>query len=269
MIKTYGYHTLILLVPVWIFIDGLPNLLPVLRVTGCLVCVSIGILTLLTRSKWMSRLLAAVAFSAGGMYLTFVISRFLVMNEGISFEVFLQQHEPMAFLLYFLICLLQPILLPIPEMVTVMGASAVIGPFNAFLIGFFGTITGIMIMFWMARTGGIKLVKRFIKETHLKRYHDYVQKNESWILILLFVIPVLPDEIICVGAGLSGVRFSRFFLIAASSKLFTSLILAYSVELVAFFSLSIEDLLLLASGGIVILTGLVWVAKRLMTKTSK
>ncbi|MGM0803800.1 MAG: hypothetical protein ACQET8_03620 [Bacillota bacterium] len=77
-----------------------------------------------------------------------------------------------------------------------------------------------------------------------------ITMNMQFLIItrrLIIIIPVLPDEIICIGAGLSGVRFKRFLPIATISKLFTTTTFAYSAILVKEFSLTNTELMVYSS----------------------
>lgn len=145
-------------------------------------------------------------------------------------ESLLHGNEFVAALVFFLICFLQPILLPIPEAATVTAGSAILGALPAACISFAGTISGIIVMYFIARVGGRKLVRKFVKDKHIQKYERYVSKNETFILLILFIIPILPDEIICVGAGLGGVSFKKFVVVAGISKILTSFSLAYSLD---------------------------------------
>lgn len=51
---------------------------------------------------------------------------------------------------------------------------------------------------------------------------------------MLFILPILPDEIICIGSGLAKLNGYKFIGIAAISKLITSISLAYSLEVIRF-----------------------------------
>ncbi|MFJ8071488.1 TVP38/TMEM64 family protein [Peribacillus sp. NPDC096447] len=198
--------------------------------------------------------------------LIFYTTKFLVLTDGIGIGSALEGTPLLSKLLFLLICFLQPIVLPLPEALTVPAGSAVFGSFTATYLSFFGTISGIAVMFLIARIGGQKLALRLIKEKHLQRYQKYMQKNETAILFLLFVIPILPDEIICLGSGIGGVSFSRFILIASLSKLMTASSLSYSVELAKALSLTGQELISavsLAAGGLFILSlGVKWVLNK-------
>lgn len=62
-------------------------------------------------------------------------------------------------------------------------------------------------------------------------FKNFVVKNEIVVLIGLFILPILPDEVICVGAGISGVSFKKFIIIAVLSKIITILAYSQSVQL--------------------------------------
>jgi uncharacterized membrane protein YdjX (TVP38/TMEM64 family) len=198
--------------------------------------------------------------------LIFYTTKFLVLTDANGIESVLGGNTLLGKLLFLLICFLQPIVLPLPEAVTVPAGSAVFGSFTAAYLSFFGTISGIAVMFIIARIGGQKLALKLVKEEHLHSYQKYVEKNETAILILLFIIPILPDEIICLGSGLGGVSFSRFILIASLSKLITASSLSYSVELAKALSLTGHELISavsLAAGVIFILSiGVKWVLNK-------
>ncbi|MEK4536330.1 VTT domain-containing protein [Peribacillus sp. FSL K6-1552] len=198
--------------------------------------------------------------------LIFYSTKFLILADANGIESVLGENILLGKLLFLLICFLQPIILPLPEAVTIPAGSAVFGSFTAAYLGFFGTIAGIAVMFLIARIGGQKLALKLVKEKHLQTYQNYVEKNETAILFLLFIIPILPDEIICLGSGIGGVSFCRFILIASLSKLMTALALSYSVELAKALTMTGQELISavsLAAGVLFILSiGVTWVLNK-------
>lgn len=133
-----------------------------------------------------------------------------------------------------MICFLQPIILPLPEPVTIMGGSTILGPLKGAIIGFFGTILGIIVMFFIAKFARRSIINKIVDDKKLDKFNRYIQKNETLIILMLFILPILPDEVICIGAGLAKMNGYRFIGIAAISKLVTSISLAYSLELIKF-----------------------------------
>jgi len=215
--------------------------------------------------KWVS--VYYLAFT-GAIWLIYVVYRIIVFTDVYGMEALLAERRAAASWIYFAICYAQPILLPIPEAVTVLAGSTILGAPQAMILGFVGTMLGVGTMFYLARIGGTKLVSRLIKAEQLDKYHRFVRKNETFIMGLLFVIPVLPDEIVCVGAGVSGVTPRKFLLIAAISKLATSFLLAYSVEVAEMLSMSPSQAMIALSVAIGAMLLVVYLFKRRMKRTS-
>lgn len=137
-------------------------------------------------------------------------------------------------IIYFLVCFLQPIILPFPEPVTIMGGSTILGPFKGATIGFLGTVLGIITMFFISKFAGRNIINKIVDDKKLDKFNRYIQKNETLIILMLFILPILPDEIICIGSGLAKLNGYKFIGIAAISKLITSISLAYSLEVIKF-----------------------------------
>ncbi|MCA1055988.1 VTT domain-containing protein [Rossellomorea aquimaris] len=199
-----------------------------------------------------------------GMTVTLIyyISMLNVAIETSGFETFLRNHEASAKIIYLLICFFQPILLPIPEAVTVPAGSAVFGVQSTIYLSFLGTTAGIIVMFLIARTGGQKLALKLVKEKLLMNYQAYTKKNESITLFLLFILPILPDEIICAGAGIGRVSVKKFLLISSLSKMATSTLLAYSIPAAEALSLSSSQFVLAVSLLLALILGVSTIGKK-------
>ncbi|MFC4599831.1 TVP38/TMEM64 family protein [Cohnella hongkongensis] len=211
--------------------------------------------------KWVS--VYYLAFTCA-IWVVYLVSRIIVFTDVYGMEKLLQDHHAAAQWIYIAICFAQPILLPIPEAVTVVAGSTILGAPQAFFYGFAGTMLGVATMFGLARIGGTRLVSRLVKAEQLERYHQFVRKNEGFIMGLLFVIPVLPDEIVCVGAGVSGVTPRKFLLIAAAAKLATSFLLAYSVQVAEWLSMSPSEVTIALSVAVGVTLLAVFLFKRRM-----
>ncbi|MQR94543.1 TVP38/TMEM64 family protein [Fictibacillus phosphorivorans] len=254
----------------------LPTITPVFQVVGLIFCLFIFISDFIILTKKnrqflkVTRLLCLYLFAVSSViFITFYLTKLLVVTDVYGFEKLLQLHESTAKWIYLAICFAQPIILPLPEVITVAGASSVFGPVTAIYLGFIGTLSGIVVMYVIARWGGQRLVSRIVKKEQLAKYQNYVRRNEVLFLVIMFVIPVLPDEIICIGAGLSGVSFSRFIFVAAVSKLFTTTTFAYSALLLKVFSITNAELMIYTSivAGIIFL--ITFIRNKLVTKINK
>lgn len=88
------------------------------------------------------------------------------------------------------------------------------------------------------------LISKLVNQKQLFQYQKFAQKNETLILFVLFIVPILPDEIICIGAGLSKISIKKFLVIASLSKVLTSFIYAYSIELAGLLSLTTSQMIM-------------------------
>jgi len=157
----------------------------------------------------------------------FYVTHLMVLFDYQDLVQLLQSNPDYALWIFMGICFLQPILLPLPEPFTIMAGSAVLGAGKAFLGSYVATTLGIITMFTITRLGGNRIKKKHGNDKALRRYYHYVDRYGQWVLIFLLVFPILPDEIISLGAGLSGMSFRRFIPIVLVAKIFSSFMLSY------------------------------------------
>lgn len=266
-------HLAISIVSVYFVFVLLPTVLPIFKwlyLSALIMVLVIDGFFIMTKRNNLLKINRMLLLYLGAILLVvltiFYVTKVVVFTDAYGFEGMLKEHLQTAKYIFFFISFAQPILLPIPEAVTIPGASAVFGPAVAAAIAFPGTLLGISAMFFAARYGGRKFISKFIKEEQLVKYQYYVSKNETLIMFLLFIIPILPDEIICVGAGIGQVSPKRFILIASISKLFTATLLAYSVELAERLSLTPPQLMFGFSAFVFILFWVNFLTKKLLSK---
>lgn len=122
-------------------------------------------------------------------------------------------------LLFMLLQLVQAIIAPIP--------SNVIGTIGGFLFGWWGVLwttisatLGAFIVFYLSRRFGRRLVEHFVKPETLKRF-DFIFESDraTIVLFLIFLIPGLPDDIVCYVAGLTKVPLRHLVMIFAIGRL--------------------------------------------------
>lgn len=87
-------------------------------------------------------------------------------------------------------------------------ASAVVlfeSPVKAWLICWLSLAIGSWIMFWLGRIFGSKILKWIVGSEKAEKYATYLGKAK-YVLPLILLVPVFPDDIVCLGAGLSNVN---------------------------------------------------------------
>lgn len=179
------------------------------------------------------------AFIAAGFlfYVTIILAvssalfaafQFAAFAKEIDIEAFFRANEERGMFLYLVINFIQPIFLPTPEAITTMAGSVIFGPGPAFVLGFLGTLSGILFMYGLVRIFGERIIRSVVKEKNLEKFNKYIRKQEILFLSIFFIFPVVSDEVVVLGSVLAGIRFQSFFVVAAIAKLITQFIYSYS-----------------------------------------
>ena len=126
---------------------------------------------------------------------------------------------PLAPLAYIVLQILQTVVAPIP--------GNLVGGIGGFLFGWWGILwttigatIGASLVFWISRKFGRGFVEKFVKKESLEKF-DFVlnSRRASVILFAIFLIPGLPDDVVCYLAGLTKVPLKKLILIFAVGRL--------------------------------------------------
>ena len=112
---------------------------------------------------------------------------------------------PLAFIF---LQVLQIVLAPIPGQI-VGGVGGFLFSWWGVLWTCIGTAIGGFIVFWLSRKFGRPLVEKIVKKDSLDKFDFIFNNNTSFILFVIFLIPGLPDDIICYLAGLTKISLKK------------------------------------------------------------
>lgn len=143
----------------------------------------------------------------------------------------------MKYLIFLILCILQPICLPVPEATTILTGTLQLGPKKAFIIAMCGIMFGIVVMYQLTHFLSKKFLRKLKKSPKFKAYQRYMSKYPILTTGLLFAIPVIPDEIICIGFALGGIKMSIMLPIALFSKIISIGMITYSQAIADIFVL--------------------------------
>ena len=125
---------------------------------------------------------------------------------------------PFGPLLYILLQIAQTILAPIP--------ANVVGGVGGFLFGWWGILwttigscIGAAGVFYVSRRFGRKFAERVVKKSTLDKFDFIFGKRASFILFMIYLIPGLPDDIVCYVAGLTDVPIKKLILLFGLGRL--------------------------------------------------
>lgn len=114
--------------------------------------------------------------------------------------------------------ILQTVVAPIP--------GNLVGTIGGFLFGIWGIVwttigatIGAALVFYVSRRFGRSLVEKLVKKDTLDKVDFIIGKRAGIILLLIFLIPGLPDDVVCYVAGLTDVPVKRLIAIFAIGRL--------------------------------------------------
>ena len=115
--------------------------------------------------------------------------------------------------------ILQVVLAPIPGQVVGIVAGYLYGVLWGTLLCEVGLALGSLAAISLARQLGRPLVERIAGPELLQRIDRYVEKRGAWALFLIFLLPFLPDDTVCLIAGLTRIRLAELLVIATIGRL--------------------------------------------------
>lgn len=110
--------------------------------------------------------------------------------------------------------ILQVITAPIPGTAIDAVNGLLFGPWLGTVYSMTGLMIGSMIVMSAIRKFGKPLAERFIQQESFEKLNTNVQKYGRVFIFLFFLMPFLPDDVICILAGLTSIPLLELFLLA-------------------------------------------------------
>lgn len=154
----------------------------------------------------------------------------------------------MIAILYFFTCLLQPICLPFPEISTSLWGLRMLGPIPSFLIGVLGSFMGILIMYAIQKVFTAHFLHKPKVKHYLATFENYYKRYSLFIIAALFVIPVMPDEMVIFGAVIMRTSLFPFMTLALCSKIMSIGMISFSPLIAHFLRLQSWQVIMIEIG---------------------
>ena len=113
----------------------------------------------------------------------------------------------------------QVVVVPIPGTLFPPVGALAFGPWPALALSLAGMALGSAVVFLVARRWGRPLAIRLVGAERVQRYQSLMTARGRLLIWLVFLLPFLPDDAVCALAGLSGIGFGRFMLIATVGRI--------------------------------------------------
>ena len=123
--------------------------------------------------------------------------------------------------------ILQVVLTPINHYAVGIAGGFIFGTWYGFLYNYIGRVIGHTIAFFLSRTIGRPIVEKLVKLETLAKYDKFWDKGGSFVLFLIYYIPLFPDDEMSYIVGTSKMKFVPFIVANLFGQIGGSLALAY------------------------------------------
>jgi len=106
---------------------------------------------------------------------------------------------------------------PIPGQVTGFVGGFLFGPVLGSVYATIGGTIGCTLVFVLSRRLGRPFVERFVKAKTLARFDYLTESGGPLVLLIIFLVPIFPDDLICYG--LTRIPLSRLILVALAGRI--------------------------------------------------
>lgn len=155
------------------------------------------------------------------LYYILITSGFLERFENVSeLKAFINSTNGKSELIFVIAQFLQVTFIPIPSSPVVLVGYMLFGSVKAYFLSMIGLLLGSMLAFFLGKAFGQKLVIWIAGEEAFIKYQKLVKGRDKMILILMFMFPMFPDDILCMVAGLTSMSYPTFFVVMLFSRTF-------------------------------------------------
>lgn len=135
-----------------------------------------------------------------------------------SFKQFILSTKEKGMIIYVLIQFIQVLSVPIPSMIITLTGVAIYGPFLASILCSLGVLMGSYCSFFVGKLFGFKIVKWIVGEETAIKYANIIEKKGRFFLIIAFLLPLFPDDVLCLISGITTMKFKHFFWITLITR---------------------------------------------------
>ena len=120
--------------------------------------------------------------------------------------------------IYILIQAAQVVILPVPAAIICVVGSIIYGPLLGGLYCSISILIGSFISFIIGKTFGYKIVAWIAGKENTDKYSQIIRKRGAFFLAVAFLLPMFPDDILCLIAGITNMKFKTFAIVTAITR---------------------------------------------------
>lgn len=169
------------------------------------------------RRRFLLHLLVALVILLG---LSILAQRYLTfLTDAAALRATVAQYGIAAPLMYVGIQIVQVVVAPIPGHIIIVSAGYLFGSFWGTVYSMVGITIGTTIAFWLARRYGRSYVERIVHDETLARFDSIDDDYARSALFVFFLLPGLPDDMLCFAGGLTTLPVWQLVVIATIGRM--------------------------------------------------
>lgn len=184
--------------------------------------------------KVTTTLLIGAFFCLVLLYLLLKMNFFGLVKDKEALADYLQKYGTWMPVVYVVLQFLQVVILPIPSVLSTAVGVALFGANKAILYSVLGIVLGSFTAFWIGRKLGNRAVEWLIGKESLIKWQKKLKGKDNFVLTVMFLLPMFPDDVLCFVAGLSSMSLRYFSIMIILSRLFAVVSTCYSIRLIPF-----------------------------------
>ncbi len=163
--------------------------------------------------RWVISISVLLAFASICYYVVLKYNLVSKFDSTEKVEAFLSKYGAYAGIIFIVVQFLQVTIVPLPAAVTTLAGVALFGFWPTFFYSVIGMMIGSMLAFYLGRKFGVKLIIWLFGKNAYNKYVKFTQGKDKVVLTLMFLFPFFPDDLLCIVAGITDMKYWQFFVI--------------------------------------------------------
>ncbi|WP_335999058.1 TVP38/TMEM64 family protein [Halorientalis halophila] len=164
------------------------------------------------RRRFLVTTVVALVCIAGLLFALRRVAPFL--TDASAMREFVAGFGVFAPLVFVLIQIVQVVVAPIPGQLTGFVSGYLFGGFWGSVYSLLGLTIGSFLAFWLSRRFGRPFVEEVLDSDLLDRLDETVAGRGIWGFFIVFLVPGLPDDAVCLLGGLTEIDLWKLVLVA-------------------------------------------------------
>ena len=166
--------------------------------------------------KWLKILLVIISFAIISSLLFLILKAFNIANIS-TFKLLIAKSGKYAYVVYTLVLafvLVAFCFVPLLNTTLVILGIALFGAKIAFITNIIAIFISTSALFFIGDKFGEKFATKLVGKSNLEETQDLIDHKSKFWLPILFVTPGIPDEAICLVAGMTKMKYWYLLLIS-------------------------------------------------------